>query len=300
MNRMTLLLGTSPWKKKSVLSAAFGITLLFPLAVEAQAESEGEGEAAPTGEALAEESPPDEVDVSGDEAVDETESVEDEGLSEADAEDPGDSSLEGDETSEPEPSEDEAVVPEVEEPIDPVGPDDDVGADEEPDYFGSYEPLSGPMVTETAAPKKPPYSGPFRSGAFRVGLGIGGGGYGDQTYLILGGGLGYFPVNGLELHFDTDFWLIGDPFIATPTPGVRYIMWFIPKVHPYVGGFFRHYVVGSGYQDADSVGARGGVYLMTGRSSYFGLGIVYEHMLQDHLFVETDFWYPEISFAFSF
>jgi hypothetical protein len=116
----------------------------------------------------------------------------------------------------------------------------------------------------------------------------------------LGFGVGYFLVNGLELHVDTDFWLIGEPFIATPSSGLRYVMWFVPKVHPYVGGFYRHYFSGSGYPDANSIGARGGVYLMTGRSSYFGLGGAYEHMLDDELFVDTDFIYPEIAFAFAF
>ncbi len=204
---------------------------------------------------------------------------------------------------EPDPTDEAPVEPIVEDeapPVDPTAIDNDASAEEQPDYFGGYEPLSAPMSTETEMPRKPPYMGPFRGGAFRVGLGIGGGGYGDQTYFILGGGLGYFLVNGLEVHFDTDFWLIGDPFIATPTLGARYVMWFVPKVHPYLGTFYRRYVVGSGYLDADSVGARGGVYLMTGRSSYFGLGIVYEHMLQDHLFTETDFYYPEITFAFAF
>jgi hypothetical protein len=133
-----------------------------------------------------------------------------------------------------------------------------------------------------------------------LGLGIGGGGYGDQTYLILGFGVGYFLVNGLELHVDTDFWLIGEPFIATPSPGLRYVMWFVPKVHPYVGGFYRHYFSGSGYPDANSIGARGGVYLMTGRSSYFGLGVAYEHFLPNDFISSEYFISPEIAFAFAF
>lgn len=186
------------------------------------------------------------------------------------------------------------------EPGEEVAVDPEPGA-AEPDYFGGLEP-SSPVyqLEEPSLPEKPGYTGPFRAGAFRFGLGIGGGGYGDQTYFILGFGAGYFLVNGLELHVDTDFWLIGEPFMATPSPGLRYVMWFVPKVHPYVGGFYRHYFSGAGYPDANSVGARGGVYLMTGRSSYFGLGVAYEHMLDDNLFVDTDFIYPEIAFAFSF
>jgi hypothetical protein len=195
----------------------------------------------------------------------------------------------------------EDVPPPSDDAVEPLDDGASSTSDDQPDYFGGLEPASPAyQVQEPSPPEKPGYTGPFRAGALRLGLGIGGGGYGDQTYLILGFGVGYFLVNGLELHVDTDFWLIGEPFIATPSPGLRYVMWFVPKVHPYVGGFYRHYFSGSGYPDANSIGARGGVYLMTGRSSYFGLGGAYEHMLDDELFVDTDFIYPEIAFAFAF
>lgn len=197
----------------------------------------------------------------------------------------------------------ESDVPTVEGAVEPREEDalDSEPSAAEPDYFGGLEPSSPAyQLEEPSLPEKPSYTGPFRAGALRFGLGIGGGGYGDQTYFILGFGVGYFLVNGLELHVDTDFWLIGEPFMATPSPGLRYVMWFVPKVHPYVGGFYRHYFSGSGYPDANSVGARGGAYLMTGQSSYFGLGVAYEHMLDENLFVDTDFIYPEIAFAFSF
>jgi len=190
--------------------------------------------------------------------------------------------------------------------IDPIDPEDDESASDsteadEPDYYGSYEPLAPSLRYEDLPePKKPPYDGPFRAGRFRLGLSIGGGTYGTETYFVPGFSVGYFLLNGLELHVDTDFWLIGDPFLATPSPGLRYVFWMLPKVHPYVGGFFRHYFVGSGYDDADSVGARAGVYFMIGRRSFFGIGAAYEHMLQDHLFAERDFIYPEIAFVFAF
>lgn len=188
------------------------------------------------------------------------------------------------------------------EPDDAVDPiDESVAPAEEPDYYGSYEPL-GPSLryNDSYKPKKPPYDGPFRGGRFRLGISIGGGTYGTETYFIPGFSVGYFLLNGLEVHVDTDFWLIGDPFLATPSPGLRYVFWMLPKVHPYLGGFFRHYFVGSGYDDANSVGARAGVYFMTGRRSFFGLGAAYEHMLEDHLFASRDFIYPEISFVFAF
>jgi hypothetical protein len=220
-------------------------------------------------------------------------------LDEPAAEDPAASPSEGVTPDPGDPASPTDPVPADEDGIDPV--DESTAPADEPDYYGSYEPL-GPSLRYNDAyqPKKPPYDGPFRGGRFRLGLSIGGGTYGTETYFIPGFSVGYFLLNGLELHVDTDFWLIGDPFLATPSPGLRYVFWMLPKVHPYLGGFYRHYFVGSGYDDANSVGARAGVYFMIGRNSFFGLGAAYEHMLEDHLFASRDFIYPEISFVFAF
>jgi hypothetical protein len=101
------------------------------------------------------------------------------------------------------------------------------------------------------------------------------------------------------VHVDTDFW-IGDPFVATPSPGLQFVFFMVPAVNPYVGAFYRHYFVGAGFGDVDSAGARAGVYIPTGSRSYFGGGVVYERILQDGLFASQDVIYPEIAFVFSF
>src|SRR5262249_18005433 len=101
--------------------------------------------------------------------------------------------------------------------------------------------------------------GPFMQGRMRVSvvLGAGSGGF-DSSYLILGGGFGYFVLDGLALEADAQAWLFGDPFTATVTPGVRYVFYQVPKVHPYVGAFYRHYFVDK-LDDFDTYGARAGL-----------------------------------------
>jgi hypothetical protein len=141
---------------------------------------------------------------------------------------------------------------------------------------------------------------PFDQGTIRVGVGLGIASWSTEDWMILGLGAGYFVLKGLEPHLDTTFWVIGKPFMATLTPGVRYVLHFVPKVKPYVGGFYRHYFVSDDQLDTNSIGARLGVNIMTGKMSYFGAGVVYEHFLDQNLFVDQDQFYPEISFSFSF
>lgn len=169
------------------------------------------------------------------------------------------------------------------------------------DYYGEPEPfLPSFSESEAAAPlPEPPYMGPFRAGQIQLGLSIGYQASTDQSWFVPGVSVGYFLVNGLLAHVDTDFW-IGDPFVATPSPGLKFVFFMLPVVNPYVGAFYRHYFVGGGYEDADSVGARGGIYILTGPRSYFGGGVVYERILEDDLFVDQNLIYPEIAFVFSF
>jgi hypothetical protein len=196
------------------------------------------------------------------------------------------------------PTEPEGEAPEVpaeSETQDSIDPE----AGEEPDYYGADPFAPSLRMTEYQEPEKPPYTGPFRAGQISLGLSIGFQATADQAWFVPGVGIGYFLVNGLQVRVDTDFW-IGDPFIATPSPGLEYVFWMLPVVNPYLGGFYRHYFVSGDYLDADSVGARGGLYILTGGRSYFGGGVVYERILQDHLFTQQDLIYPEITFVFSF
>lgn len=155
-------------------------------------------------------------------------------------------------------------------------------------------------ASEDEEPPKP--GGPFDQGSTRVSIVLGGGESFNSSYLILGGGVGYFLFDGLELEVDAQAWLFGDPFVATVTPGVRYVFHMVPKVNPYVGAFYRHYFVES-LNDFDTYGARAGLLLRVGQNGYLGGGAMYERRFDcdEQEFREScDQWYPEITFSLSF
>lgn len=200
------------------------------------------------------------------------------------------------------PSADEAVVgagpPPVADPTEPAAPDESPPPAAEP----PPEPLA--VATTSPPPPKPPSpAGPFAQGRIRVGgmIGLSStiGGASSRTWFILGVGAGYHVLDGLEPHADTTFW-IGDPFLATLTPGLRYTFHMVPVVKPYVGTFYRHYFVSGPLSDTDSLGARAGVNFMLNEFSYVAGGVVYEHFLDDALFEEPDQVYPELMISVSF
>lgn len=141
---------------------------------------------------------------------------------------------------------------------------------------------------------------PFDQGRIRLGVGLGWTSTSDTNWLILGAGLGIYVFDGLEVGLDSTFWVIGDPFVSTLTPGLRYVFIQLPSVKPYVGAFYRHYFVGDGWDDTDAIGGRLGVYFMLSQQAYLGGGIVYEHFLDDDLFASRDQFYPELTFSFAF
>jgi hypothetical protein len=123
---------------------------------------------------------------------------------------------------------------------------------------------------------------------------------GESDYIVLGAGLSYYLFDGLSLGLDGDVWLGDDPSVYTLTPQARYVLYFVPLLKPYVGAFYRHYFIGSPYDDLNSVGGRAGVYLVTGGGGYLGLGALYEKFLScDDTFTDCDSWYPELTVGFS-
>ncbi len=152
-------------------------------------------------------------------------------------------------------------------------------------------------------PKKGPDAGPFKKGKVRVGFYVGAGSTYNQTYLILGGGLGYYLLNGLEAGVDLEGWLLQDPIFWKVTPQVRYVVWKMNPIKPYVGAFWRKtFVTGDNplqIPDYDSYGGRLGIAYRSG-GKYLALGAVYEKFNDDVFSGDTDTWYPEIAFWISF
>jgi hypothetical protein len=143
-------------------------------------------------------------------------------------------------------------------------------------------------------------AGPFSRGRVSLSVNAGTSFVGRSTYLTLGVGGGYYLVNGLELSLGFAAWLFQDPFAATLTPQLKYVMHFVPTVKPYVGTFFRRYFIGDDIDDFNSLGALAGLYFVPNPRFYVGLGAVYEHLLDcnEQLF-ECDDVYPEFSLLFS-
>jgi hypothetical protein len=139
----------------------------------------------------------------------------------------------------------------------------------------------------------------FSRGRVRLSLIAGSGSAVDHTYLILGGGVGYFLLDGLEVGVDYEAWLLGKPVLHRLSPETRYVFYFVPTIKPYVGAFYRHTFV-TGNDGLDHVGARVGGYFVPGSGRfYFGVGAVYERLLScDASIFDCDSVYPEISIAF--
>ncbi|RKZ12666.1 hypothetical protein DRQ53_14495 [bacterium] len=141
-------------------------------------------------------------------------------------------------------------------------------------------------------------AGPFARGSKRGGIYGGAGSTLGNTYVILGVGLAYFIHDGLEIGVDAEGWLFQDPTIWKVSPQVRYTVWQMGKMRPYVGAFWRRTFVSDPYDDVNSWGGRAGLTYASGRG-YAGVGVVYEKF-DDDFGTDSDSWYPEVSFSVYF
>jgi len=171
-------------------------------------------------------------------------------------------------------------------------------AQDEPETQGDQT-VSQTTTPPPPPPKKGPDPGPFKKGKVRVGFYGGAGSTYSQTYLILGAGVGYYLLNGFEAGVDVEGWLLQDPTFWKVTPQVRYVLWQISPIRPYVGAFWRKTFVSDNWPDYDSYGGRVGIAYRKG-GSYLAVGAVYEKF-NDTIFEGDDsVWYPEIAFWLSF
>jgi hypothetical protein len=170
-------------------------------------------------------------------------------------------------------------------------------------YAATGTSSSAPPPAASEPLQKPPRPDtlPFQQGAVGLALTVATAFEGDNEYLILGGGLGFYVANGFQIGIDGALWVFDSPTIGTVTPKVEYVLSPIPIIKPYLGGFFRHYIVGDGRDDFQSAGGRAGAYIVPGDAAYFGFGALYEHQLDcGRRVIPCDQWYPEITVAVSF
>lgn len=123
--------------------------------------------------------------------------------------------------------------------------------------------------------------------------------FGDD-YFLVGAGVGYFVLDGLEVGLDGVRWFGGDPGISVVSPGLRYVA--VPlgwPVLPYVGAFYTHYFIGGPFDDFDTVGGRLGLVLHRGGGLVLGVGVIAERIVSDCDEDCTSI-YPELSIGFTF
>ena len=126
----------------------------------------------------------------------------------------------------------------------------------------------------------------------------------NDNYIILGLGVGYYVVDGLELGIDVQRWISGEPSITKVSPQIRYVFTQPQVIKPYVGAFYRRTYYGSyrgiDLDDQDSFGYRAGAYFSANNGIYIGGGIVYEEYTDCELYTDCSSTYPEILFTVSF
>ncbi|MFZ5876589.1 MAG: hypothetical protein ACOYXU_09285 [Nitrospirota bacterium] len=157
------------------------------------------------------------------------------------------------------------------------------------------------VLTPVAEAAAADVAGTFSKGRSRFSI-VGGNGYAfNDTYFVLGVGASYFVYNGLSVGLDAEWWTGGDPGIVKVSPSLQYVFTDLASVAPYIGAFYRRSYV-QDLDDIGSAGGRAGVYITAGRTTYVGLGMVYESYFDcnESTYVSCSETYPEISFSVAF
>ena len=139
----------------------------------------------------------------------------------------------------------------------------------------------------------------FSKGNTSIGIVAGTGKAFRDDYIILGVGVGYYVLNGLELGIDVQHWFSGDPAITKISPQIRYVFTQPKTIKPYVGVFYRTTFI-EDLDNENSFGYRAGAFFSGGNGVYIGGGIVYEEYENCSRFVDCSNTYPEIIISISF
>jgi hypothetical protein len=118
-----------------------------------------------------------------------------------------------------------------------------------------------------------------------------------HTYYEVGARLGYGLGMGLTPELGLAYWGGATPTFYQLSAGVT---WYVPLpvIRPYVGGFYAHDFLSSGFSDQDGIGVRGGIGLLGLGPLSVNIGIAYERRLSCP--ADCDTWWPEASAGISF
>jgi hypothetical protein len=165
---------------------------------------------------------------------------------------------------------------------------------------------SAALAVVVAFASTPPATAADVAGAFGRGrthfVVTGGTGYAfDESYFVLGLGVSYYVIDGLNVGLFVESWSGSDPHLYKVTPSAQYVFYQVPVLKPYIGAFYRRTYV-DGLPDINSVGGRAGAYLQAGRNAYLGAGVVYESYVDCNTttYRSCSNTYPELSFTVAF
>jgi hypothetical protein len=141
----------------------------------------------------------------------------------------------------------------------------------------------------------------FTAGSGRLSLAFGSATALHHNYSIFGIGMGYFAADDIEVGLDVESWSGNSPRIEQVSPQARFVLRRDGIIQPYMGAFYRRTLI-DGYPDQNTLGARAGVYFLTGRNAYFGAGLAQEfHLKCDRtVYSSCSETYPELLFAVIF
>jgi hypothetical protein len=150
--------------------------------------------------------------------------------------------------------------------------------------------LASLIATPAFAEDRP---SPFDAGKMRLSIGMGTVRDGNDTGFTLGVGAGYYVIDGLEVGLETDYTFGVPNDRLAVSPGVRYVAHMVPVIKPYVGAFYRRWVVDA-FDDFSTVGVRAGAFYVSRGGTFIGGGVVHEVVLDGPDGLEDPGTYPEI------
>lgn len=143
--------------------------------------------------------------------------------------------------------------------------------------------------------------GPFSQGTVRLsGSASARSGFGGGDFQ-LGIGLGYYPIDGLELGLDARTWLGSDYSVHELEPSATYVFAVSDQFNPYVGVLYRRTFL-DGPDDLTAYGARGGFYLQQSRNMHIRAGVagIWYRDCDAAFITNCSQYYPEVTVGFSF